>query len=184
MRVFTRLVIVAALLWLCYVLFADARAYQSVENPDPTRIVLYFGSVCLVGMLVGCIVAFSLIPTIGDHLGDAFFNPSQEIERDPHAGAMSKVAQGDFEGAIEEYRKVLESNPGDTHAISEIAHFYCDKLGDPASAAQTLEQALENEWPAEESSFLCNRLVDVYWTYQHDATRARAILIQVAENLP
>jgi hypothetical protein len=164
MRIFTRLVIVAALCWLGYVLFVDCRHYQAQEDADQTKIAVYFIGIVTIGIVVGCVVALSLIPAIGDHVGDAFFNPNQEIERDPHSGALAKIAQGDFEGAI--------------------AHFYCDKLRNFPAAGETLEKALEREWPAEESAFLCNRLVDVYWTYQHNAERARSILIQVAETLP
>lgn len=184
MRILVRLVIVAALTYLGVVLFWDARAYQASEAADQTKLVLYFVGVIFVGLAVGAIVALSLIPMIGEYVGSFFFNPDQEIEKDPHSGAVAKIAAGDYEGAIEEYRKVFEANPSDTMALSEIAHFYCDKLANPDAAAEELEQALQREWPAEESAFLCNRLVDVYWTYLHDGARARALLVQVAETLP
>src|SRR5438045_1134311 len=128
MRILIRLIIVAALSWVGVVLYMDARAYQTEENPDQSKIVLYFAGITLVGAVVGTVVAVSLIPTIGDALGNMFFNPNQEVEKDPHSGAMAKVAQGDYEGAIEEYRKAFEKDPNDTLALSEIAHFYCDKL--------------------------------------------------------
>lgn len=184
MRIFTRLVIVAALAWLGYILFSDARDYQKVEDADPTKIMLYFGGVILVGVAMGTIVAMSLIPAIGDAMGNFLFNPNEEVEKDPHAGAMAKVAQGDYEGAVEEYRTVVASNPSDTLALSEIAHLYCDRIGNDGAAAEVLESALQQEWPPDDSAFLCNRLVDVYWTYQHDGARARALLIQVVETLP
>ncbi len=184
MRIFLRLVIVAALSYLGLVLFWDARAYQANEDADQTKLVLYFVGVVFTGVAVGGIVALSLIPLVGEQIGSFFFNPGQQIEKDPHAPAVSKIAAGDYEGAIEEYRNVLEDNPSDTMAISEIARFYCDKLENSAAAAEVLEEALQREWGADDSAFLCNRLVDVYWTYMHDGVRAHALLVQIAENLP
>jgi outer membrane protein assembly factor BamD (BamD/ComL family) len=36
----------------------------------------------------------------------------------------------------------------------------------------------------EDAALLCSRLADVYSTYQHDITKARALLMQVIETMP
>jgi len=69
-------------------------------------------------------------------------------------------------------------------ALSEAVHLYCDRLHDYTAAASALETALQEELPVDESAFICNRLVDVYWIYQHDARSARRLLIQIAESMP
>jgi len=190
MRIFTRIVIITALTWLVWVLFQDVRGLQTIDdNGVPIadaqmKVMLYFGVVILLVVGIGVIIALSLIPAIGDRIGAFFYNPGEQIEKDPHADAMACMAQGDYGGAIKEYFKACDANQMDTHALSEIAHIYCDKLQDSAAAGATLEEALKREWPDEESVFLRNRLVDVYWNYQRDAIRARELLIQIAENLP
>jgi hypothetical protein len=45
-----------------------------------------------------------------------------------------------------------------------------------------IEQALDNEWPEEQSSFLANRLADIY-LLQEDPIRARLVILQIAENM-
>ena len=192
MRIFTRIIIIAALGWLVWVLFQNVRpeTLQTVdENGVPIadaqmKVMLYFGVIVLMVVVIGVIIALSLIPAIGDRIGSFFFNPNDQVEKNPHADAMACMAQGDYGGAIKGYFKACEENPLDTHALSEIAHIYCDKLQDSSAAAATLEEALKREWPDEESVFLRNRLVDVYWNYQRDVIRSREILIQIAENLP
>lgn len=184
MRIFPRLLLVLAMAWLGVVFFQEARAAAAAETPDPTKVILMFGAVVLVAVAVGVFVALSILPAIGDSIGHFFFNPNEEIEKDPHSAALARVARGDYMEAIEEYNKVFAKNPHDTHALSEMVHLYCDKLHDYADAADLLEQALQRDWPPEEGAFLAERLVDVYWNYQRDAIRARELLVRIAESMP
>jgi tetratricopeptide (TPR) repeat protein len=184
MRLFFRVAIVAAVGWLAWLLFQQARAYGTGEQTDATKVIAYFGGAILLTVLAGVIFALSLLPVIAEHLSNLFYSPSEEIEKDPHSDARSKVAQGDFPGAIEEYEKICAANPEDTLALSEMAKVYCDKLETPEAGAAVLEKALEREWPQDEAAFLASRLVDVYWNYQRDAVKARQLLIQIAENFP
>jgi tetratricopeptide (TPR) repeat protein len=122
--------------------------------------------------------------TGNNSIGNFFFQPNEQVARDPHADAQAAAARGEYAEAVEEYRKLLESDPNDLLAYSEIAKLCCDHLEDPAAAAQTLEQALEREWPPDDAAFLTTRLVDVYWQHQRDARSARALLMQIVEAMP
>ncbi len=184
MRVFVRVIILVALAWLTYVLLLEARAHSLIEGADQTKTFLIFGLIVLLAVVIGAITALSLLPALGESFGNLFYGSNQEIEKNPHSAALSRSAQGDFEGAIEEYQAVYHANPADIMAVSEIVHIYCDRLHDYAQAAETLEGVLEEELPVEDSAFFCNRLVDVYWLYQHDAISARRVLIQIAESMP
>jgi len=192
MRVFVRIVIIAALVWLAMVLFMgvhelEKHTMDADGNPiqeNEVKVMYYFGGITLVVISIGVVVALSLIPAIGDRVGAFFYNPNEQIEANPHADALACMAQGDYGGAIKDYFKAYDKNPLDTHAISEIAHIYCDKLEDDVAASATLEEVLKKEWPDEDSVFLRNRLVDIYWNYQKDAIRSREILIDIAENMP
>ncbi|SRR5581483_1352759 len=184
MRIFTRLVLVAALLYLGFVLFQEGRVQQSAENADQTKIILYFAGVILVALFAGTIVALSLVPAIGDWVGHLLVSPDEKIEHDPHMDAQAKIAQGDYHGAISIFLQIFESDHTDTHALNEAVRLYIEKLGDVESGATLLENALQEEWPPEQSAFLANRLVDIYWNYQADGERSRALLMQIIETMP
>jgi tetratricopeptide (TPR) repeat protein len=143
---------------------------------------MLFGGTLLDGLGLATVVALMIVPAIGETVGAFFFNPNEKIEHDPHADAIAKLAQGDPEGAIEDYQAILANDPSDTLALSEIARICCRDLGDTARAATVIEQALDNEWPEEQSSFLANRLADIY-LLQDDPLRARLVIIQIAENM-
>lgn len=185
MRIVARLAIVAVLGWLMTVLLRHAHATQSGVSSDPSKMVFYYLGIVGLGLVIGCVVAWSLLPAIGDQVGSYFYNPATEIEKNPHQKAMAKMAGGDFQGAVDEYARVLEKDPADTHAISEMVRIYCDKLHQPEPAAALLEQVIGQEhWSNDQLAFLGERLVDVYWLHQGDALRARAILLQLAEQMP
>jgi lipopolysaccharide biosynthesis regulator YciM len=124
------------------------------------------------------------MPSIGDWIGNFFFQPNEQAVRDPHSDAQAALARGDHAGAVEEYRRVLGDDPDDLLSYSEIAKISCEHLADPAAAAQMLEQALEREWPPDDAAFLTSRLVDVYWQHQHDGPGSRALLLQIIEAMP
>jgi len=184
MRILVRLIILAALGWLTYVLLHAAKIHENTEGADHSVTIMLFGGVIILAIILGAITALSLLPALGDAFSGLFYGQNVEIEKDPHSSALSKIATGDLEGAIEEYLSIYQANPSDTMALSEAVHIYCDRLHDYAAAATLLENVLQNELPMEESAFICNRLVDVYWAYQHDAISARRLLIQVAESMP
>jgi hypothetical protein len=184
MSTLPRILIFLGLAWLAYMLFHDARVAMNKPEIDMSRVVLLFGALVVVGVAAGVFFAFSFVPRIGDAIGNFFFQPAQKIEKDPHAPAQAAIARGDFPGAVEQYRRILETNPGDTLAYSEIAKIDCEQLHDPAAAAAILETALEHEWTTDDAAFLISRLVDVRWNFLHDAQNSRALLLQVLELMP
>jgi len=184
MRSLPRLLMFLGLAWLTFVLFHEARVASNQPDTDASRVVMLFCGVVLVGGVAGILFVLMVMPQIGDAIGNFFFQPNQQIEKDPHSAAQAALARGDHEAAILEYRQILETNPEDTLAYSELAKISCEHFGDPASAAEALEEALQREWPPEDAAFLSSRLVDVYWKFQHDARSARALLMQIIESMP
>ena len=182
MGIFLRLLFLAAFSWVGFVLYSEAEIQAHLENPDNSRVVMLFAGCILDGLAIALVLTLLVVPALGDKVGAYFFNPGEEIAPDPHSTAIAKLAQGDPEGAIEVYEEIFAKDPSDTLALSEIARICCRDLGDTARAATVIERALESEWPQEQSSFLANRLADIY-LMQEDAVRARQILIEVAQNL-
>lgn len=188
MRIIVRLLILAAISWLAYVVFRELQGIWSIDSDDPaydpTKIVVYFLIIVALGIAVGLLVAMTVIPALGDHIGGLFFNPNEQIEKDPHAEAVALVNQGEYEEAVSAYKRIVRHNPSDLHAISEVIHLQCDKLQDYDSASEYLESFLQEERPADETAFLAERLVDVYWKYQNAAEPSIVILKQIRERLP
>ena len=182
MGISLRLLFLAAFSWVGFVLYSEAETQAHLPDPDNNKVVLLFAGTVLDGAAIALILTLMVVPAIGDRVGSFFFNPGTQIEHDPHADAIAKLAQGDPEGAINIYEDILKKDPSDTLAISEIARICYRDLDDTARAATVFERALEDEWPHEQSSFLVNRLADVY-LLQGDPFRARELLVQVATTL-
>lgn len=182
MSTLPRLLIFLGLAFLLFVLFRETRL--AMNHSDTGRVILLFGGLVVVGTTAGVLFAMSILPRIGEAFGNFFFQPAGQIEKDPHSAAQAAVLRGDYAAAVEEYRQILESDPADTLAYSEIAKISCEHLDDAPGAAATLEKALEREWSPNDAAFLSTRLVDVYWNFQHDAQNARAILLQIVESMP
>jgi len=179
-----RILLFLGLAYLTFFLFSEARAVNRQPDVDASKVVLLFGSVVLVAGLTAVLFVMMVVPSIGDSIGNLFFQPNEQVERDPHADAQAALARGDHAAAAEEYRKLIEADPNDLLSYSEFAKITCENLGDPAGAAQVLEEALQREWAPEDAAFLTARLVDVYWQHQHDAQSARALLVQIIEAMP
>jgi len=195
MRVSVRLLIVAAFFgaaWYVYhimpVMPTDAVPLE--DGTDGASNVAHFGKslgyliTVFVLVLMGAgVAAASLLPALGEWAG-SIFNPSTPPEKTPYSEAMAKYVQGDYEGAIEKYHALLEQDPLDTRALTEIARIYSDKLENPAAAAQFLESALESDRPLEQTAALVMKLSDIYAINMEDPGRAMFVLNQLIQNAP
>lgn len=185
MRLIPRLLAVAAMLAGMFYLIHHLKALQAEGEVEMSKLVSYYVSIMGLGALTALVTCISLLPLLGEFAGNFVFSPNVKIERSPHADALAKLAAGEFEAAIEEYKSVVEDNPKDTHAISEVVRLYCEKLEQPESATNFLVEVLSmDDWTLPERAFLSQRMVDVCWNYQRDLVRSRALLIKIAEEMP
>jgi tetratricopeptide (TPR) repeat protein len=130
-------------------------------------------------------IVSTVLPLIGDAIGDTFFQPNHTPDKSPHAGAFAAMAKGEYGKAIEAFRAAWDTNPDDTYALSEMARVYCDKFGDHDSAAEVFESAIvAREWTSDQSAFLRLRLAEVRWEHQHNAEAAREVLIGIIGDYP
>lgn len=180
MRIIPRILIIGALSWLAWLLFLEVGDIWSLEpgHPeyDPTQIVIYFIGVVALGIAAGFVFAITILPSIGDAFGHFFFTPDQQIEKDPHAAAIACIAAGDYEEAVAEYRRLIDRDPSDTHAASEVARLLSEKLEDPAAAAVFLQECLENDRSEEQVAFLIERIVVLYLEHLNDPNAALPLL--------
>ncbi len=188
MRIAPKLIIVAALGWLFVIIFLQAKHDWALEPDDPardpTKIMMLFLAMIAIGIGMGVVFAGTILPAFGEQVGHFFFTPNQQIEKGPHADALSLLNQGEYEGAVIAYRRAVDKNPLDTHAISEVARLLCERLGRPEDAAEYLASHLEGDRPMDEVAFIAERLVDCYWNFLQDEERALPVLHQLAEKMP
>lgn len=141
--------------------------------------------VIIVGAIVAIFGAKYLIPWIGDVMGTFIYSSGEEIQQDERMKASAKLAQGDFEGAIGEYEKLLKSKPEDTFAIAEAAKVYSQRLDEPDKALAFIQRHLSGrEWPEDEAAFLMFRLVDIHLDPKKDYDKAREVLNEVIARYP
>lgn len=132
----------------------------------------------------GIFFVMVLLPKFGDAVGTVMYSSGEEVTSDDAMKAAAKMAKGDYQGAIEEFEKLLKEKPEDPYPISEIAKIYSEKLDDPGQALTFLQGHLEaHEWPADTAAFIMFRMVDVH-TQQHDLEAAKDILEQIVGNFP
>src|SRR5580693_3712375 len=110
MRAIPRLLLILGFAYLALVLLHEARIAQKNPDTDPSKIVMLFVGTILVGGAAAVVVATVVMPYIGDAVGNFFFSPSEQIEKDPHSGAQAALARGDYTGAVEGYRQIIASD--------------------------------------------------------------------------
>lgn len=184
MRMSARIAALAIFLWVgAILLWQLEKQAHLASGSDPSKVVMLFAGLLLVGTAAAVLLAGLVLPAFGEWTGSFLFSPQQKIEAGPHDAAIALLAQGDPQGALKEYGRVVAHDPDDSHAWSEMARICCRDLGDPQQAAAVLGRALERDWPQEQASFLANRLADVY-VQEGDIATAQSLLQQVVETMP
>jgi tetratricopeptide (TPR) repeat protein len=135
--------------------------------------------------LVGIIVVAHVLPMLAHRVTHAVYDSGEEVEADPMHDARSKVAQGDWEGAIDAFRQAAEVDPLNRLPWVEIAKIQLEQLEDPQAAVQTLRQAIEGrEWQENDAAYLMFRLAGIYDEHLGDRASAATTMQQVMEQFP
>jgi tetratricopeptide (TPR) repeat protein len=135
--------------------------------------------------LVGVIFVIDVLPAIAHRFTHAVYDSAEMVEDDVMHDARAKMAQGDYEGAIAAFRDAAAAEPLNRLPYVEIAKIQRDNLGDAASAAATLRQAIEGqEWEQSDAAFLMFRLAEIHQENLNDQSSAVSILQQVIDQFP
>jgi tetratricopeptide (TPR) repeat protein len=161
------------------------KAWGDTAEGVTTNGVMYKLLSCLVlAIIAGIFTVMVLLPKLGDAVGTVMYSSGEEVTADERMKAAAKMAQGDYEGAIAEYKKMAQEKPDDPFPISEIAKIHADKLEDPGAALTFLQGHLEaREWTEEHAAFLMFRIADIH-LQQREYDAAKDILEQVVGNFP
>ena len=135
--------------------------------------------------LVGIVFVIHVLPAIAQRFTHAVYDSAEMVEKDPMHDARAKVAQGDWEGAIEAFHNAAAAEPLNRLPWVEIAKIQVDQLEDPGAAVQTLRTAIEGqEWEENDAAYLMFRLAEIYDSELSDRTSAATTLQQVMEQFP
>ena len=135
--------------------------------------------------LVGIVFVIHVLPAIAQRFTHAVYDSAEMVERDPMHDARAKVAQGDWEGAIEAFRLAAAADPLNRLPWVEISKIQLDELEDPAASVQTLRTAIEGqEWEENDAAYLMFRLAEIYNEHMSDRNSAASIMQQVIDQFP
>jgi tetratricopeptide (TPR) repeat protein len=141
-------------------------------------------SVIVLAISAGIFFVMVILPKLGDAVGTVMYSSGEEVRADSSMRAAACMAAGDYDGAIDEYKKAIAEKPGDPFPVSEIAKIYSDKHKDSARALTYLQAHLEShEWAEDNAAFLMFRIVDIH-THEHRLEEAKDILEQIVGNFP
>ncbi len=105
--------------------------------------------ICMMSMLFGCIIiAPSIAKFLANPVSRIFYPEGKPMEAKPiYSAARSRALAGDYDGAIDEYRRVSEEFPDELHPHLEIIGILVVNLEDAARGAKHLNRALPNLSP-------------------------------------
>jgi tetratricopeptide (TPR) repeat protein len=135
--------------------------------------------------LVGIFFVMTVLPFLAQGLSQGVIGSNEKVEKDAMSEARSLVAQGDYAGAIEAYRKASEADPLNRMPWVEIVKLQKEHLEDPQAAIQTIRHALESqEWEVNDAAYFLFRLAELYNEVDGNRASAVAIMNQVIEQFP
>lgn len=141
--------------------------------------------VITVGLIGGILCVKYVIPWIGDAMGESLYSSGEVTEQDEMTKAAACISQGDYEGAIGHYEKMIEEKPEDPFPVAEISKIHAERLHDTDAALRVLEEHLQSrDWPVDDAAFIMFRIADVQLKHRHDFDAARDMLEQVIGNFP
>ena len=135
--------------------------------------------------LIAVVVVIDVLPAFAHRVTHAVYDSAEMMEHDVMHDARSLVAQGDFLGAIEGFKKAAAADPLNRLPWVEIVKIYKDNLHDPASAIQTIRDVLEaQEWELDDAAYFMFRLAELYDEFEKDRVSAVSIMNLVIEQFP
>lgn len=159
--------------------------FVNTDSKDDTSAVTQLPALMLAGVYVGIMFVLYVLPAITDKATTAVLDSGELVEKDPMHDARAAYARGDYEEAMEVYRRVADEDPYNRLPWVEISKIQHDNLEDPDASIATLREALEiHEWPVNDAAYFMGRLSDLYLEDKGDTEACVVILNQMIELFP
>jgi len=140
------------------------RVFPALISPGFNLLfILTIWLIALVIVILLTPVAFYIADYLSGKVVSLFYATSGIKLSRSYTPAQVHMAKGEYEKAIEEYRKVLKEDPDDTIAQCEIADIYFRRLNEPKKALAEYYKALEQkDYDRGLWVFAVNRIADLY----------------------
>lgn len=135
--------------------------------------------------VAGIFIVVYLLPFFAQRATHAIYDSAEMIEEDVMHDGRAKLAQGDYEGAIEAFREAAAADPLNRLPWVEIVKVQKNNLNDPAAAIDTIRYALESqEWEVNDAAYFLFRLAELYDQVGDNRASAMVIMQQVIDQFP
>jgi tetratricopeptide (TPR) repeat protein len=134
---------------------------------------------------IGIIFATYILPRLAHRATHTIYDSGEIVQKDNMSLARSKLAQGDYEGAMLAFREAAAADPDNRIPWVEIIKIQRESLHDPAAAIATIREILEvNAWHENDAAYFLFRLAELYDGDMGERESAVAIMEQVMEQFP
>jgi len=137
------------------------------------------------GLVLFFLFGYPILEKLGFHVSLMFWPDDSQFRIMPeHSVAEARVNQGQYQEAIDEYRKVIARHPDDIYSHLRIADLALKHLNDVKLAELELQSALGKAIGEDTTALAAGRLADLYQHTLHDAGRALEVMKQLREEIP
>jgi tetratricopeptide (TPR) repeat protein len=141
--------------------------------------------VVMYGIVLFLLFGFSFIETVAERFGNFYVPTDSNFRIMPeYSVAEARVNQGQYQEAVDEYRKVIVAHPDDIYPHLRIADLALQHLNDVKLAELELQSALAKATGEDSTALAAGRLADLYQHTLHDAARAFEVMKQLREKIP
>lgn len=134
---------------------------------------------------VGILFVTYILPVLVHKGTHTIYDSGEMVEKNSMSEARSKVAQGDYEGAILAFREAADKEPDNRLPWVEIIKLQRETLHVPAAAIETIREVLQNHvWKENDAAYFLFRLAELYEGDMKDKDSAVAIMHQVIDQFP
>lgn len=147
---------------------------------------LTFALFILTGIFTGFLVVTYVLPNIVQRASEEVYGSTEKVGAPSTLmQAQAAVAQGEWEQAIDYYKKVATEEPDNRLPWVEIAMLQRERLENPHAALLTLEQALaRGGWRENDEAFFLFRKIEIFENDVNEHEQAVALLRDVIERFP
>jgi len=135
--------------------------------------------------VAGIFVSVYLLPFIARQASDAILGSGARVDRDEMREAHAALAQGDYKGAIDAYRRFAKLKPDNRLPWVEMAKIYRVNLNAPEGAIAVLHEGFKSHpWQADDAAYLMFRVAEIHDQDLGQREVARSIMQQVIDGFP
>lgn len=148
--------------------------------------IITLGVFVAAGIVLALIIVLHILPAFAQKASEEIFGSSEEVDHDdPNIKAQSLTLQGDWEGAIEQFKLASEQDPANRLPLIEIAQIQRERLDQPKEALQTLTEAIaRGGWRENDEAFFMFRQADIYHEDLEDNGKAVSVLREIIAKYP